>query len=447
MHLQVLPCALLVALDVAAAVAVSDVGTPKMVPIPGGTFVMGYSKTPLPASLLPGKLTAFADGDADESPAHLVTLSAFSLGATEVTNAEYEQYDPDHRLLRGKGGFSKLDNEAVVFVSHENATRYAAWLAEKTGEPYRLPTEAEWEYGARGSDPSTNSSYFWTGDEVPTVMAKAMDVGNDSTGGLPSPKTAVPLTVGRFAPNSFGLHDTLGNVEEWCSDWHGLYAADAATDPTGPADGIFRVSRGGSHSTQQYYLRTANRHGALPSERSWVIGFRLALGKLAASLGSDVRAAEESQQTPPTRAPGYSPPRSGISWPRWSETPMPPVMRRYVMWPGDGEHALPFSHHNHEPTIAACPNGDFVANWYSSNCGEEGRCVGLVQARLRNGSNEWTTAQVQLDAPDRNQCCTAFYFDRDSGILYHFSAMSAAGQLALPFHIYVIPVCIGIVVQ
>ena len=218
MHLQVLPCALLVALDVAAAV--SDVGAPKMVPIPGGTFVMGYSKTPLPASLLPGDLTAFADGDADESPAHLVTLSAFSLGATEVT---------------------------------KNATRYAAWLAEKTGEPYRLPTEAEWEYGARGSDPSTNSSYFWTGDEVPTVMAKAMDVGNDSTGGLPSPKTAVPLTVGRFAPNSFGLHDTLGNVEEWCSDWHGLYAADAATDPTGPADGIFRVSRGGSHSTSRVY--------------------------------------------------------------------------------------------------------------------------------------------------------------------------------------------------
>ena len=107
---------------------------------------------------------------------------------------------------------------------------------------------------------------------------------------------------------------------------------------------------------------------------------------------------------------------------------MPPVMRRYVKWPGDGEHALPFSHHNHEPTITACPNGDFVANWYSTNCGEQGRCVGLVQARLRNGSDAWTTAEVQLDAPDRNQCCTAFYFDRDSGILYHFSAMSAAGS-------------------
>ena len=106
------------------------------------------------------------------------------------------------------------------------------------------------------------------------------------------------------------------------------------------------------------------------------------------------------------------------------------VLRRYVIWPGDGS-ALPFSDHNHEPTIAACPNvrdarqvprtqlpqpdgcraapaqGDFVANWYSTNCGEEGRCVGLVQSRLKKGAAAWTTAQIQLDAPDRNQCCVS----------------------------------------
>ena len=92
--------------------------------------------------------------------------------------------------------------------------------------------------------------------------------------------------------------------------------------------------------------------------------------------------------------------------------------------------ALPFKDHNHEPTIAACPNGDFVANWYSTNCGEDGRCVGLVQARLSKGAAEGTTAEAVLDAPDRNQCCTAFYFDRDSGVLYHFSAMSAAAGFA-----------------
>ena len=311
-----------------------------------------------------------------------------------------------------------------------NATAYAAWLAKKTGQGYRLPTEAEWEYAARGSDPATNGSYFWTGDSVPTAMAAAMKIGTSkaSEGNVPSPATAVPLTVGRYVPNSYGLHDTLGNVEEWCADWHATYSSQHSNDPRGPSDGIFRVTRGGSHTTEPYYLRTANRHGALPAERSWVIGFRIAMGGTQQQPQQTAMAdVADEDETPPALAPGYTPPTKGASWPKWSAVPMSPVLRRYVNWPGDGS-ALPFSRHNHEPTIAACPNGDFVANWYSTNCGEEGRCVGLVQSRLKHGADAWTTAAVQLDAPDRNQCCTAFYFDRDTGILYHFSAMSAAGS-------------------
>ena len=265
-----------------ALVAGAGAAAPKMVPIKGGSFLMGYSKLPIPGSLLVppkiapnlGRKDGFPRGDADESPAHVVTVGGFSLGATEVTNAEYELYDPAHRALRGKAGFSKQDNEAVVFVSHENATRYTQWLAKREGKPYRLPTEAEWEFAARGGG-STNGSYFWTGDVLPAEMMKAQNIGTTgkgTDGGLPTPSSAVPLTVGRFAANSFGLHDTLGNVEEWVSDWHGPYSAASAVNPTGPSDGIFRVTRGGSHTTEPYYVRTANRHGALPAERSWYIG-------------------------------------------------------------------------------------------------------------------------------------------------------------------------------
>jgi sulfatase modifying factor 1 len=335
---------------------------PKMVPIKSGSFLMGWpGKTPLPPSIGGLATRGASAGDADESPAHTVQLSAFALSATEVTNAQYELYDPAHRALRGRaGGFSRLDDEAVVFVSHENATRYAAWLAKTTGKPYRLPTEAEWEYAARGDGPTTNGSYFWTGDALPAAMASVQHIGitKASEGGLPSKLSAVSLAVGRFQPNSYGLHDTLGNVEEWCADWHGAYSSASATDPTGPTTGIFRVTRGGSHTTEPYYLRTANRHGALPAERNWYIGFRVALGgrRRRQSAGAD----SEDGAPPPVRAPGYSPPAKNVSWPRWSPQPMAPVLRRYVIWPGDG-NALPFKDHNHEPTIAACPNGDFVA--------------------------------------------------------------------------------------
>ena len=258
---------------------------------------------------------------------------------------------------------------------------------------------------------------------MPISMTKAMNVGTTkaSSGGLPTSALAVSLAVGRFPPNSFGLHDVLGNVEEWCADWHGPYSVAAATDPTGPTDGIFKVTRGGSHSTEPYYLRTANRHGALPAERSWYIGFRVAMGGSLKHHGTVTsKAGDLKTEMPPAVAPGYTPPPKGASWPDWSEEPMAPVLRRYVKWPGDGS-ALPFSDHNHEPTITSCPNGDFVANWYSTNCGEEGRCVGLVQSRLRKGASDWTTARIQLDAPDRNQVCAVA---RPSLFLCCFAACS-----------------------
>jgi len=385
---------------------------PRMVLLPRGVFTMGYKTVPLPPA---ATLDNFPNGDADESPAHQVTLSSFEIGATEVTNRQYELFDPSHRALRGKLGFSPGDDDAVVFVSHSDAVNYTRWLSARTGKEYSLPTEAEWEYAARGNDTATNGSTYWTGEAIPTSM-----LNNPKDTGIPP--NGLPLRVARFASNGFGLHDTIGNVEEWVADWHGPYAAAAATDPIGPADGIFRGTRGGSHSTSPYYLRTANRAGALPDERSWYIGFRVAAHSTVSRLPLASQWVVRPMPDPP--APSNAP--AAEPWPKWASTPMAPVVRRYVNWPGDGS-SLPFNDHNHEPTITACPDGSVYANWYSTNCGEPGRCVGLVDARLAPGAKEWTTARVQLDAPDRCQCCTALWLDRSSGILYHFSAMSAAG--------------------
>ncbi len=89
-------------------------------------------------------------GDWDELPVHEVAIThPYWIGATEVTNAQYEQFDPDHKKVRGKLGFSNDDDEAVVFVSWQEAVDFCRWLSEKDGKPYRLPTEAEWEYACR----------------------------------------------------------------------------------------------------------------------------------------------------------------------------------------------------------------------------------------------------------------------------------------------------------
>jgi formylglycine-generating enzyme required for sulfatase activity len=396
----------------------AGVPTPEVVPIPGGTYLMGYSATPLPASLT-GPVGTFPHGDADERPFHNKTVAPFSFGRTEVTNLQYEAFDPSHRASRGRLGFSAGDHDPVLFVSWYNATAYCAWLRGQTGKAFRLPTEAEWEWAARGNDSSTFNSYFWTGDTVP----KNMQNNQQSVRGLPT--AGLDLRVARYAPNGYGVYDTIGNVEEWCEDWVAPY-------PNGPdlAGGYAKVTRGGSHSTPLYYLRTANRAGALPDEKNWVVGFRVAMDF-----------STNSPPAPPVNVPSSSsssfpaeatlPPLPKV-WPSWSDEPRPVIQRRYVNIPptGTGDFAqLPFANHNHEPTIAACPNGQMYASWFSTNCGEPGRCVGLVHAWLSNTSDpnaQWTTAAPQLNVPDRCQCCTALHVDRATGTLYHFSAVSSA---------------------
>ena len=111
-----------------------------MVEIPAGSFYMG--------GLGIGQ-------DYDEAPVHKVTISKpFKMAITEVTNAQYEQFRPEHKQLRGKYGFSTEDDEAVVFVSYDDAMAFCEWLSKKEGKTYRLPTEAEWEYACRAG------SYF-----------------------------------------------------------------------------------------------------------------------------------------------------------------------------------------------------------------------------------------------------------------------------------------------
>lgn len=336
------------------------------VEIPAGSFYMGSN----------------GEGeDADEAPVHRVTISqSFRMGKTEVTNAQFEAFRPSHKSLRGKDGVSKEDDEAVVNVSYQDAVDFCKWLSEKEGKNYRLPTEAEWEYACRAG---TYTKYY-TGDYLPESMCRNQTIVRNYQ--------PVSLKAGSGVPNAFGLYNMHGNVEEWCLDWYGPYSDEAQTDPTGPATGLYRVTRGGSHHTPTDYLRSANRMAMLPDDRHSLTGFRVV--------------------------------QSDIQFSVLPETcffldPIP-----FVVAPEIPD--VPFYAHNHQPSVTWCDNGDLLAIWFSANQ-ENGRGMVVLQSRLKAGEDHWSPATLFFKVPDRNMTGSSLFND-GHGTLYHFNGVEAAGD-------------------
>lgn len=353
-------------------------------------------------------------GDYDEKPVHTVVISApFYMGITPVTNAQYEEFDPAHKELRGKAGLSTGDNEAVLFVSWHEAVAFCEWLSEKEGKSYRLPTEAEWEYACRAG---TTTAYN-TGDELPELYHRHQQIEWEPV--------AVSLEVGTTPPNAWGLQDMHGLVDEWCLDWYGPYISDTQTDPVGYASGISKVTRGGSHSVELSYLRSANRSGALPEDKHWLIGFRVVQAEMPTTIPL------------PEPEPNLWAQDVQQDVHNWAEIADPdkvffkePIS--YVNIPPDSNGPL-FSNHNHCPDIMALPNGDLFATWYTCN-EEEGRELAVAAARLRRGAEVWDAPSLFFKVPDRNMHATSVYWDRDTNRLYHFQGNSVSygwGSLAL----------------
>jgi formylglycine-generating enzyme required for sulfatase activity len=212
-----------------------------------------------PGKFLMGSPDSEQDRYARECPQHAVTISnPFYLGATEVTQAQYQAVmgtNPSH--FRGP-------TNPVETVSWYDAAEFCKKLAEKTGQPVRLPTEAEWEYASRAG----SKTRFCSGDSDDELAKYAWHWGNSEW---------KPHPVGRKKPNAWGLYDMHGNVEEWCADWYGEYPKGPATDPSGPASGYARVVRGGSF----FYVgtgpfRCADRGSPAPAARNYTLGFRCA---------------------------------------------------------------------------------------------------------------------------------------------------------------------------
>jgi formylglycine-generating enzyme required for sulfatase activity len=214
-----------------------------LVAIPGGEFLMGQD-----------------DGRDEERPAHRVRVAPFRLCRHQVTNHEYDAFrkatarEPHHTL----GG----PDHPVTSVNWFDAVAYCHWLGEQLKMHVRLPTEAEWEFAARGG--FEGRLYPW-GDAAPEVAKDRFQHG--------------PEPVMQGEPNQYGLFDMCHNVHEWCSDWFdpGYYAISPADNPRGPDHGKRRSSRGGAWRHHIKFARCAARSSIPPEFRYADYGFRIAV--------------------------------------------------------------------------------------------------------------------------------------------------------------------------
>ena len=226
----------------------------KMIYVQGGTFTMGCTSE------------QGSNCDADAKPSHKVTLSSYYIGETEVTQELWKAM-----MGRNPSEF-KGDKRPVENVSWDDCQTFIRKLNELTGKKFRLPTEDEWEFAARGGTKSAGYKYSGSNDinAVAWYIENAWDKGKSS----PDYGTHVVKTK---RPNELGIYDMSGNVYEWCSEWWGIYTDAAQTNPKGADSGSHRVFRGGCWSYFARHCRASYRDYGSPGLRNYGLGLRLVL--------------------------------------------------------------------------------------------------------------------------------------------------------------------------
>lgn len=379
----------------------------KLIRIEPGDFVMGTGTAP------PKSKEEWLVREWDEAPAHPVKISRpFWMGATEVTNAQFEQFAPEHKKLRGIFQASRTDDEPVTHVTWRQAVDFCDWLSNKEGKPYRLPTEAEWEYACRAGTTTT----YYTGETLTAAQAN-FGIGTDG-------KKITTRPVASTPPNPWGLFDMVGNVGEWCLDWHGPYDSAPQTDPVGRASGDARVVRGWSYLPVTHprgpvhFCRSSNRSGHLPEDANRTTGFRVVQAAMPTTPPLPPAPPELHQQNvAQTAAPNTGP---DLSKPYFldyrKEKKLPGV-------PKDSWGPI-FSAHNHFTSVCVCPNGDVLAVWYST-VAEPGRECALAGSRLRAGSDRFDVPSFFFGVPDVNVHAPVLLSDGKR--IYQFCTQSLTG--------------------
>lgn len=315
-----------------AKVRVSAIASHRFSLVPGGTFTMGNN----------------FEKDVSMVPLHEVSLPSFSMAQQLTTLSEWQTVC-DWAILHGytdlkSVGKGKAANHPVQTVSWYEAVKWCNAKSEKEGlvpcyytddsqktvyrtgdvdvansqvkwsvSGYRLPTEAEWEYVARGG--LVGKRFPW-GNTISHTQANyysseiySYDVSNTRGDNPAYADGTLPHTspVDAFAPNNYGMYDPAGNVWQWCWDWYGNYSSEAQKEPHGPKSGSYRIFRGGGWRSPAEYCRVAFRYGGIPSAKDYYVGLRIASSSLQpALLSSSAAVAESAEFVVDTRPPSIS---------------------------------------------------------------------------------------------------------------------------------------------
>lgn len=223
---------------------------PELVPVPGGSFMMGDNH--------------FV-GNSDEHPTHTITVDDFEIGKTEVTVLQWKYYcEQVKKELPEAPAWGWVDDHPIVNITWGEANAYCAWLSKDQGKEYRLPTEAEWEYAAKGG--KNGKQYKYSGAQWPDTVAWYSSNSKNTTHPVATKK-----------PNELGIYDMTGNALEWCSDYYNnsYFTKAPQHNPKGPEAGTSRVVKGGAYSYNASICRTAFRNGFNPGLLRVQLGFRV----------------------------------------------------------------------------------------------------------------------------------------------------------------------------
>jgi len=224
-----------------------------MIYIPPGVFIMGSDVDEI-----------------DEKPSHKLDLEGYWIGKYEVTFDQFDKFCTETQREKPDDAGWGRGNFPVISVSWEDAQEYCKWISSKTGFQFTLPTEAQWEKAARGTD---GRRFPWGNQMADKNLANAEKLGK--------PGRTVPIGSYPLGASPYGLMDMAGNVWEWCCDWYDWYKVENAKKIEYPMDARslnFRSIRGGSWFDEPRFVTTTNRFGTKPSYRGYTVGFRLCMG-------------------------------------------------------------------------------------------------------------------------------------------------------------------------